>query len=102
MRNFLRYLLHEFIVRCWPVWLIRKITKCTEISYRSANYQDLTFFQKIDYHWHMTFCQPCVDYKKQLDIIDQTAKKFLKDNISDEQKKRLDSLAEDIIKRNSH
>jgi len=50
----------------------------------------------------MTFCQPCVDYKKQLDIIDQTAKKFLKDHISDEQKKRLDSLAEDIIKNHSH
>ena len=102
MRDFLRMLFHGFIVHCWPNWLIRKITTCKDITWRVVNYDDLTTMQKFDLHWHMTFCQPCVDYKKQMELLSRGAKRFFGLKLTAEQEARLDQMAEEIIKKHSH
>lgn len=97
--KFLRHIIHEIIVTIVPKALRKNMLTCKDVAFILATNPNLSLVKKLKLNMHIMICQSCLNYKKQLILIDKTTEKLNKIELTQEQKQLLENSKNEQIKR---
>ena len=97
--NLIRHFLHIIAVLIVPKAIKKNMTSCEEYAYLIANNDQNSPMTKFQIKIHNMMCQTCYDYEKQIELINKKAHELGKIQLTAEQKRKLNSSKEDILKK---
>jgi len=100
--KFLRHIIHEIVVTIVPKSLRKNMLSCKDVAFILATNPSLPLLKKLKLNMHILICQSCLNYQKQLILINNETKKLNKVKLTEEQMDIIKRSKEDQIKRLSN
>jgi hypothetical protein len=85
-----------------PPSLKKKMLTCEQVAHIIAQKPNIPVFNKAKLHMHLFICQSCLNYKKQIVIIDSSLKKMGTINLTNSQKEQVLKSRLEVISKYSN
>ncbi len=98
----IRKIIHDLLMIMIPKGIRKNMLSCEEVSHIIAEDDDLKSIKKIKLKMHLFICQKCLDYKKQIQFINQNAKKIKLSNLENDLANKIEESKNSLIDKHSN
>ena len=97
----IRKIIHDLIMILIPKALRKNMLTCEQVAFIIAEKPNISVLRKTKLQMHLFVCQSCINYKKQINIIDFGSKNLGKISLTESQIKKLNISQSETSKKYS-